>query len=93
MDIIKTAIEELYVGGGSVGTTPAVLHSCKALAKGVVVRAGTKSLVIGAHSGVTAGTGFKLVAGEQSPMICIDDLSKVWVVGEAADSDYSWIAQ
>lgn len=93
MDIIKESIEELYVGVGSVGTTPAQLHSGKAIAKGVVIRAGAKVLAIGAHSGVTYDTGYQLAIGERSPVIHIDDLSKVWVVGDAADSDYSWIAQ
>jgi hypothetical protein len=92
MDITREAVAEFQTGSGTVGTTAARIHSGKGLVKGVVVRAGTKPIAIQSTPGATSNAGFQLGAGEQSPWIHIDDLSKVWVIGSEAGCDYSWLA-
>ena len=92
MDIIRESVAEFCIGTGTVGTTAVKIHSGKAVVKGVVVKAGRRPIAIGSHSGVTFATGFWLEPGEQSPMIHIDDLAKVWVVGPRESCDYSWVA-
>ncbi len=60
---------------------------------GVVVRAttaNTKPICIGNSD--AKNTGFLLAAGEQSPLIPIDNLNKLWVVSTEGDQGYSWIA-
>jgi hypothetical protein len=62
--------------------------------KYVVVRAN------GANSGIisigttaaNASDGFILAAGQVSPPIYVDQLNKVYIVGGAANQNYSWIA-
>ena len=40
----------------------------------------------------SAGDGFILSAGQQSPPVYVDDLAKIYIVGGAADQGYSYIA-
>ena len=53
--------------------------------------ANTSVIMIG-NTAANASDGFILSAGQQSPPICADDLSRIYIVGGAADQGFSWIA-
>lgn len=93
MDIYKEATAEFHVSCSTVGLTAIPIHAGMGLIKGVVIRAGAKAIAFGSHPGVTYATGFVLLPNEQSPLIRIDDLNKVWVVGSEAGCPFSWFAQ
>ena len=82
-------------GNGTVGETPAQLFPAAfRVYKSVVIRANagnSGTLSIGDNSSRADG-GFILAAGDTSPEIKINDLSKVWLIGSAADQAYSWLA-
>jgi hypothetical protein len=90
----KESIEEFKSGHGTVGTTAQVLGNSQLVTKYVVIKAdltNTNNVFVG-PSGVTATTGFLLDAGESTPPIQIDDVGKVFVIGDAAAQGYSWMA-
>jgi len=93
-EITKEAVPEFSVGYGTIDGTPTALQPNKEVLKYVVIRAdvnNTGEIRIGVNAAGTAN-GFPLKAGEQSPMIHIDNLSKVWIVGSTTGQVYSWIA-
>jgi len=95
VSIAREASEEFSTGHGSVGTTPVVrLASAEApVEKYVEVKAdltNTDNIFVGIIT-VTITTGFLLDAGE-SVRIPINDLSKVYVVADAAAQGFSWLA-
>ena len=53
--------------------------------------ANTSVIMIGNRAD-NAADGFILSAGQQSPPLHVDDLSKVYIVGGAADQGFSWVA-
>ena len=91
------ALEEFQAGQGTVGASSQPLvavgaaHSVK---RYVVVKADATNAndVFVGPSTVTTGSGFRLDAGEVTPPIPIDELSKVYVIGGAASQGYSWLA-
>jgi hypothetical protein len=97
INIGREALEEFQVGQGTVGAASAVLvaaNLAKPILKYVIIKAdltNTDDVFVGTAS-VTASTGFRLDAGEVTPPIHIDDLSKVYVIGGAASQGYSWLA-
>ena len=62
--------------------------------KYVVIRAdsGNSGTISLGNTATRASSGFILKAGDTSPKIKIDDLSKVWLVGSASSQAYSWIS-
>lgn len=91
------ALEEFQAGQGTVGATSQPLAAVGAahhVERYVVVKAdlGNSNDVFVGPSTVAAGTGFRLDAGEVTPPIAIDELSKVYVIGGAASQSYSWLA-
>jgi hypothetical protein len=93
VDIGKEAVPEFATGNGTIGTSADHLPQ-HAVRKHVVVRAngGNANIVQVGHSADAVANGFILSAGQMTPPIYIDDLSKVWVLGGAASQGYSWIA-
>jgi hypothetical protein len=93
LQIGKEAIASFAAGNGSVGTSAAQLPG-GAVSKHVVIRAsaGNGNVVMVGQSADTVASGFVLAAGEQTPPICVDDLSKLWVKGGASSQAYSWLA-
>jgi hypothetical protein len=92
-DIVNEAVPEFMSGSGTIGQTPQALGT-GTVRKFVVIRA-TGTNTNGIAIGITAANainGFVLGKGETSPPIYVDDLSKVFIVGGAADQGYSWIA-
>jgi len=97
VNIGREAAEEFQVGQGSVGAASqplAVVGASRSVLKYVIIKAdftNTNDVFVGT-SGVTTTTGFRLDAGEATPPIPIDELSKVHVIGGAALQGYSWLA-
>ena len=96
MTYIK-ALEEFQAGQGTVGVTKqplAAVGAAHSVERYVVVKAnlGNSDDVFVGPVNVAVGTGFRLDAGEVTPPIPIDELSKVYVVGGAASQGYSWLA-
>lgn len=93
VQIGKESLADFAAGDGIVGTAAAQLPG-RTVVKHVVVRAngGNSNVVMVGNSAAQAAIGFVLAAGEQTPPIYIDDLSKIWVIGGAATQGYSWIA-
>jgi hypothetical protein len=96
MTYIK-ALEEFQAGQGTVGATSqplAAVGETHSVQRYVIVKAdlGNSNDVFVGPSIVTAGSGFRLDAGEVTPPIAIDELSKVYVIGGAASQGYSWLA-
>jgi hypothetical protein len=95
VSIAREASTEFSTGHGTVGVTKAALASASApLSKYVIIKAdltNTNNVFVGGPT-VTTTTGFLLDAGEATPPIHIDDLSKVYVVGDAASQGFSWLA-
>lgn len=95
VSIAREASEEFATGHGTVGTTPVVqLATVETLIKKYVeVKAdltNANNVYVGINT-VSTTTGFLLDAGE-SVRIPIDDLSKVYVVADAAAQGFSWLA-
>jgi len=89
------AMHNWQAGTGTVGTTPAQIFPAEfKVTKYVVVRAnaGNSGTISLNNSAVSADGGFILAAGDTSPEIKINDLSKVWLVGSAADQAFSWVS-
>ena len=94
VSIANEALPEFLHGHGTVGTTKAVIANQTPLKKYVIIKAdltNTNNIFVGGVN-VTAANGFMLDAGESTPPIHIDDLSKVYVIGDAASQSYSWLA-
>ena len=80
-------------GDGTIGTTEEALPAFPVM-KHVVIRAngGNGNIIMVGHSQAAVANGFVLAAGERTPEIYVDDLSKIWIKGGAASQGYSWIA-
>jgi len=95
VDIDRESQAEFRTGSGTVGTDVARLSEIsREVKKYVMLRANganTSVIMIG-HSAASAVDGFILSASQQSPPLYVNDLSKVFIVGGAADQGYSWIA-
>lgn len=80
-------------GDGTIGTAEASLPAYPVM-KHVVVRAngGNSNIIMVGHGQSAVANGFVLAAGERTPEIYVDDLSKIWIKGGAAAQGYSWIA-
>lgn len=91
----QTSHEEFHVGNGTVGTSSQKITALSLKAyKYVKVRADAgngNDIYVGTSENVSASNGFILDAGEEVE-IPIDFTDKVWVLGGAADQDYSWLA-
>jgi hypothetical protein len=90
----RESIEEFKAGHGTVGLTAQVLANSQDVTMYVVVKAdltNTNNIFVGG-SAVSSTNGFLLDAGEETPPIHIDDLGKVYVIGDAATQGYSWLA-
>jgi len=95
VQVVKESLPGFMAGNGTVGGTPAQLTTIAfPITKHVVVQAasGNGSTVSVGPASAQAANGYILAAGESTPPIYVDDTSKVWVVGGAADQDYNWIA-
>jgi hypothetical protein len=91
IEIGRESVEQWFSGNSTVGTTPKQLHSGQAIYKHVRIRAHSGVITIG-DSSLRAGSGFILAAGDLSPPIFVDDLSHLWIVGDASGRSYSWCA-
>jgi hypothetical protein len=95
VDIDRESQAEFRTGSGTVGTDVVRLSEIgREVKKYVMLRANganTSVIMIG-HSAAGVADGFILSAGQQSPPIFVDTLSKVYIVGGAAGQGYSWIA-
>jgi hypothetical protein len=92
VEIGKESIAQWFSGNGTVGTTPKQLSANRQnIYKHVRVRCHSGVITIG-DSALRAAAGFIISAGDLSPPIPIDDLSKVWIVGSEAGCTYSWCA-
>ena len=81
-------------GQGTVGETAQPLGPAWPVRKFVTVKAsGANSGTIAIGPQGNSANGFILKAGETSPPIYLDDVSKVFVTGSAASQSYSWAAQ
>ena len=81
-------------GSGVVGTTPQPLGPRTPVRKRVVVRtarSNKRNIRLGSTA-ESAGDGYLMEKDKISPPIYVDDVSKIFVVAEAADQVYSWIA-
>lgn len=95
VSIANEAASEFSHGHGTVGAAKAALASAETpLKRYVIIKAdlGNSNNVFVGGPTVTTSTGFMLDAGESTPPIHIDDLSKVYVIGDAASQGYSWLA-
>lgn len=94
VNIAKESLADFFAGNGTVGTAPAqLIGMALELKKHVVVGAdstNTNTVTVGSSS-AQAGNGFVLRAGEKTPLIFVDDASKVWVVGGASGQKYNWV--
>ena len=97
VNIGREALTAFQAGQGTVGATAqklAALNAVPPVLKYVIVKADATNSnnVFAGPSGVDATIGFRLDAGETTPPIHIDDVSKVSVIGDAASQGYSWLA-
>jgi hypothetical protein len=94
VNVAKESVSSWNAGNGSVGETPAQLSDTSfEVRKHVVIRAdagNSGTITVGPNAGGVSA-GFILAAGEQTPPIYVDDLSKVWLVGSASGQNYSFI--
>lgn len=91
----ETNPDGFRAGHGTVGTSAAQLSTIQfPVLKNVVVRAaaGNSGTISVNSASATATNGFVLAAGEQTPLIYVDDVSKIWLIGSGSGQDYSWIA-
>lgn len=95
VNIGRESLAEWSSGHGTVDQTPVQLFAgVFEVRKYVIVRANaanTGTISLG-NSAIRADAGFILAAGETSPKIYIDDLSKVWLIGSADSQNYSWLS-
>lgn len=93
VDIGHESQPQFFCGDGTIGTSGAKLIAFP-VRKHVVIRAnaGNGSTIIVAHSEAALANGFTLSAGQMTPPIYIDELSKIWIKGGASSQGYSWIA-
>lgn len=96
MQIEKESLPDFWTGTIVVGTSPvqfsAVEHKVR---KGVYLRVGTTvadALISIGKTATEAATGFSVAIGVTSPLLYIDDLSKLWIVSNKASTPVSWIA-
>lgn len=95
LDIDSDVTSTGLIRGGTVGTTAAQLPAspCK---KGVLVHAAAgnaNTVYVGLSNAVTANagqatSGFPLAA-DKSVFLPLDDASRVWLIGGAADQNYT----
>lgn len=94
VNIGKECISQFLTGHGTVGAAEAALSTIVwPVMKHVVVRASAdngNTVSVGPKN--NSANGFILAAGEQTPPIYVDSTDKIFVIGGAADQDYSWIA-
>jgi hypothetical protein len=96
MQIDKESLPDFWTGAITVGKTPVQLSSAsQPIRKGIHIRVGTLPagalLSIGCTNAV--GTiGFIVPAGETSPLLYVDDLSKLWLVSSEDNTPITWIA-
>jgi hypothetical protein len=94
VNVAKESVAGFNAGNGTVGTSPqALVTSPWTVQKHVVVRAdpaNTGTVKVGPNLG-SASAGFVLPAGQETPPIYVDDLSKVFVIGSAAGQNYSFV--
>ncbi len=90
MNIGREAVEEFRAGQGlATQFASPILSSSVSVLKHVTIRAATGNsgdIYVG-PSGVAVGTGFLLDAGDESPPILIDDLSKVHVISSVTGTN------
>lgn len=87
------AHEKFVAGGDTVGTTAQVAGPDLQAYRSVKIKASlgnTNNIYVGHSASVTTTTGYELDAGEEVE-IFVDSLGKVFVIGGAADQDYSWL--
>ena len=94
MIVDQVAVGDFWTDASTCTTTPKQLKTDSfPLRKGVVLRAdksNTKSINVGNSD--AKNTGFVLDAGEQSPLLQVDNLNKLYVVASDGTQSYSWIA-
>lgn len=94
VNIGKASGSSFSAGSGTVGTTPQPLGPPTPVRKCVVVRAArsnNRSIRLGSTK-ESASDGYLMEKGRVSPPIYVDDVSKIFVVSDAPDQAYSWIA-
>ncbi len=92
---VKYSQDKFYNGlDASIGATAQRLTTRSVVLKrGVSIVCTTGTVYIGYNGGVTAATGYPLVAaGDNSVEIFIDDPRKVWIIGDAPAQAYKWVA-
>jgi hypothetical protein len=89
MQIDKESLSEFGTNNVTVGTTPMQMQSLP-LRKGVYLTVGgtTATVTLGK---TTTCNGFEIKAGETSPMLFIDDLSKLFLVSTEEGTTVTWI--
>lgn len=96
MQIEKESLPDFWTGAAVISTTPVQLSSViHIVRKGVYIRVGvlpTEALVSVGKTTNVANDGFIISAGQTSPMLYIDDLSKVWLHSTEAATPITWIA-
>lgn len=94
VNIAQESVGGFNAGSDTIGTSPQPLAAPYPVKKHVVVRANgaNASVVIVGPTEESAASGFILSAGQQTPPIYVDNVSKVFVVGGAANQGYSWIS-
>lgn len=91
----KESVEHSFMSGhGTVGTSEVPLSSMPfEVLKHVVIRAkGDNGGEIFVGPVGHAATGFELAAGEQTPPIYVDDLSRIGLIASEAGQGFSWVA-
>lgn len=92
--IVEESLEDGFnAGHDTVGATEQALASAWRVRKHVVITAdaaNTDPIFIGTQN--NSANGFVLKAGDTSPPIYVDDVSKVFVTGASSDPAYSWIS-
>jgi len=96
MQIDKESLPDFWTGVGTVSKTPAKLSDAsQPIRKGIYIRVGTlpAGALLSIGSTQAVGTiGFVVPAGETSPLLYIDDVSKLWVVSTEDNTPFTWIA-
>lgn len=96
MQIEKESLSDFWTGTITVGTSAMKLSSVKReIRKGVYLRVGatpTDALLSIGKTVTDAATGFIVPAGETSPLLYVDDLSKLWLVSTKAGTLVTWFA-
>jgi len=96
MQIDKESLPDFWTGAAVIGKTPVQLNAgSQPLRKGIYIRVGTLpagALVSIGSTQATGTVGFIVPAGETSPLLCIDDVSKLWLVSSEDNTPVTWIA-